>query len=150
MTFESLGVTGAADDFDRARTAFITRTRPPTKGQCIAGNWSEWIGSTMAAAWADGTWTRFQNLGGCHRRNGDSPWHAQRTDAVGTRWNFAWNGHPCSYVYSPDLGRVLPDEQELFIPDRPYLMAPDGADLYEWLDQQADAWINRRNEEETK
>ncbi|MGW0897502.1 hypothetical protein ACWD0G_10970 [Streptomyces goshikiensis] len=147
--FESLGVTGATEDFDRARTAFITRVRPPAKGQCVAGNWSDWIGSIMAAAWADGTWIRFQDLGGCHR-NGDSPWHAQRTDAAGARWNFAWNGNPRSYVYSPDLGHVLPDGQERFLPDRPYHMAPRGADLYEWLDQQADAWTNRRNAEETK
>lgn len=73
-----------------------------------------------------------RDLGGYERHLGDRPWHAQRTDADGTRWNFTWQGHPYAYVYSPDLGKPLPDNEYLWVL-RPQEQAGD-QDVIEWLD----------------
>ncbi|MFG3403670.1 hypothetical protein [Streptomyces sp. NPDC048142] len=113
--FETLGVTGASKDFDRARTDWVQKHRPLYGKECIVGNWKEWIYKAMRTGWRDGRVEEWKDLGGYERHLGDRPWHAQRTDVDGTRWNFTWQGHPYAYVYSPDLGKPLPDNEYLWV-----------------------------------
>ncbi|WP_412075520.1 hypothetical protein ACLF6K_06250 [Streptomyces xanthophaeus] len=146
--FEALGVTGAAKDFDRARTDWVQQHRPPYGKECIVGNWQEWIYEAMRSGWLTGRVNEWTDLGGYERHVGSHPWHAQRTDADGKRWNFTWNGAPYAYVYSPDLGKPLSERDYLWVL-RPQTQSGDqdgdqDGDVFEWLEQQVDEWVNNR------
>ncbi|MEW1548442.1 hypothetical protein [Streptomyces tsukubensis] len=140
--FEALGFTGASQDFDRARTAWVQKHLPPVGKECIVGNWSEWIYETMRTGWQSGRMKKWTDLGGHERHVGDHPWHAQRTDADGKRWNFTWKGAPYAYIYSPDLGKPLPEREYLWLL-QPETQSGD-QNVFEWLDRQADEWVNIR------
>ncbi|MFK0179587.1 hypothetical protein ACIQVR_26875 [Streptomyces xanthochromogenes] len=140
--FEALGVTGASKDFEHAHTAWVKKHRPAVGKQSIGGNWREWIYDTMRRGWQSGRVNDWADLGGNERHVGDHPWHAQRTDADGNRWNFTWNGAPYAYVYSSDLGKPLPEREYLWLL-RPETQAGEH-DVFQWLDKKADEWVSVR------